>query len=351
MKPAEQGIVDDDSEFYIYTPSATARTTFLYPLRVGIFHDLPGYWQERSSFDSFLIMAVLSGSMQLHVPSGDFAIGEGQLALVDCYARHAYGTSEDTTLLWLHFDGVMARPYFELITRDSPIIRLKDPTYAINRLRQIYMAFHTQQRIVEATMSKLICDILTECVLAEGPEADESRRQPQIVEEVLSYISTHLSEPLTIGDLAARAYMSEYHFIRVFKRQTGYTPHAYIVEARIHAAKYLLANGDAPLKRICAECGFSDSSVLCATFKRKTGLSPMEYRMCNRPSATSPLLDNHFRNAHAGVPRAGQGDEHAADQRQKPDGVGNQQHANADHQQIKYHQRQILGESRRNQQR
>lgn len=282
MKPAEQGIADADSEFYIYTPSTTARATFLYPLRVGSFHDLSGYRQNRRSFDSFLIIAVLSGSMQLNIPSGSFVITEGQFALVDCYDRHAYGTEEDTRLLWLHFDGAMARPYFELITKDSPIIRLKDPAYATNRLRQIYMAFHTQQRIVEATTSKLICDVLTEFILAEGPPSEESRRQPQAIEEVLSHISTHLSDPLTIEDLAAKAYMSEYHFIRVFKKQTGYTPHAYIVDVRIHAAKYLLTNSDAPLKRICAECGFSDPSALCATFKRETGFSPMDYRERNR---------------------------------------------------------------------
>ncbi|MBT1161508.1 AraC family transcriptional regulator [Bifidobacterium sp. SO1] len=279
MKPAEHGIRNQGSEFYIYTPSKTALQTFLYPLRVGLFRYEAGYRQERSSFDSFLLMAIRSGSFDITTEQGTHYAGKGDFVLLDCYRHHSYGTDEDSDVLWLHFDGTMARAYFDLIDgKLGTVFSLKEPTYALNRLTAIYDVFHAASRISEPSMSKYITDILTEFAVAAADSATSQQRQPYAIEDVLTYIAGHLSEPLPIDELAARAYMSEYHFIRVFKKETGYTPHAYIVDARMHAAKYLLINSDMPLKQLCDECGFTDTSTFCAAFKRRNGMSPIEFR-------------------------------------------------------------------------
>ena len=280
MKPAERGIADKGSEFYAYMPSLTARRTFLHPTRVGSFHYLAGYRQERSSFDSFLIMAIRSGSFDVATSSGISHAKTGDFILIDCYAHHSYGTNEDSDVLWLHFDGPTARAYYDLIhARLGDVFTLQDPNYALTRLSNIYETFHSASRVPEALMAKYITDVLTEFALAAHDDSTPaSRRRPHAIEDVLAYIATHLSEPLTVGELAAKAYMSEYHFIRVFKKETGYTPYSYIIDARMHAAKYRLINSDIPLKRLCEECGFTDPSAFCAAFKRRNGLSPSEYR-------------------------------------------------------------------------
>ncbi|MBT1181125.1 helix-turn-helix transcriptional regulator [Bifidobacterium sp. CP2] len=279
MKPAERHISDEGSEFYIYTPSRTAVRTFLYPLRVGLFRYEPGYRQERSSFDSFLLMAVRRGSLDVTTEKGTMRAGKGDFVLLDCYRHHSYGTDEGSEVLWLHFDGVAARAYFDLIDdRLGPVFALRDPVYVMTRLTDIYDTFHDAERVSEPRMSKTITDILTEFAMAACDGDVSSQRQPHAIEDVLTYISGHLGEPLPIDELAARAFMSEYYFIRVFKKKTGYTPHAYIIDARMHAAKYLLINSDMPLKRLCEECGFTDTSSFCATFKRRNGVSPIEFR-------------------------------------------------------------------------
>ncbi|PLS29329.1 AraC family transcriptional regulator [Bifidobacterium parmae] len=279
MKPAEHGILDEGSEFYIYTPSKTALRTFLYPLRVGSFRYEAGYRQERGSFDSFLLMAIRRGSFDVTTAQGTAHAAKGDFALIDCYAHHAYGTDEPSDVLWMHFDGAMARAYHDLIvSRLGVTFTLKDPGYALTRLNAIYDTFHAGARISEPQMAKHITDILTEFAVAASDAGVSAQRQPHAIEDVLTYISNHLGDPLPIGELAAMAYMSEYHFIRVFKKETGYTPHAYIMDARMHAAKYLLINSDMPLKRLCEECGFTDTSAFCAAFKRKNGVSPIRFR-------------------------------------------------------------------------
>ncbi|NEG88832.1 AraC family transcriptional regulator [Bifidobacterium aerophilum] len=279
MKPAEHGILDEGSDFYIYTPSKTALQTFLYPLRVGSFRYEAGYRQERSSFDSFLLMAVRQGSFDVDVGQGTLHADKGSFILVDCYRPHSYGCAEDSDVLWLHFDGVTARAYFDLIhDKLGTVCSLKDPGFALSRMSDIYETFRQGGRVSEPLMSKYVTDILTEFSMDSADGGTATQRQPHAIEDVLTYISAHLGEPLSVADMAARAYMSEYHFIRVFRKETGYTPHAYLVEARIHAAKYLLTTTDMPLKQLCEECGFTDTSAFCAAFRRKTGVSPIAFR-------------------------------------------------------------------------
>ena len=281
MKPAEHHIDVNASDFVIRTPSAIARRTFLYLLRAGEFVYEPHYRLRRSTFDSFLLMLVLEGSMDLTLSHCSWHVNQDQFAIVDCYAPHEYGTDEPTKVLWIHFDGIMARPYYEFIVgKLGNVIDLRNPSHAMSRLRLIDDLATSGSGFSEARMSKYIIDLLTE--FADEQESGAPSRQSQTVEDIVAYIGTHLAEPLNVGELAERAYLSEYHFIRVFKRETGLTPYAYIVDARLHLAKYLLVNGSQPLAKICEQCGFSSTSVFCASFKRETGMSPMEFRISNQ---------------------------------------------------------------------
>lgn len=280
MKPAERHIDVDHSDFEIRVPSAIARRTFLYSLRSGEFCYEPGYRLERSSFDSFLVLYVRGGALDLTLPNGRWRAEAGQFAMVDCYGHHAYGVEESTDVLWMHFDGVVARSYYEFITSKlGNAFSLRTPRHAEICLEKINAMMHEGKGFSEAYMNKCITDVLTEFATEKEPGA--VARQSQAVEDAIAHISTHLNDPLTVHDLANRAFLSEYHFIRIFKKSTGVTPHAYIMDARIHAAKYMLANSALPLKRICEQCGFSSTSVFCAAFKRKVGMSPLEYRAKN----------------------------------------------------------------------
>lgn len=276
MKPAEHNVDRQRSNFLIRTPSALARRTFFYLLRVGEFVYEPGYELERTTLESFLIVYVLKGEITIKHANGTSVCDAEKFCIVDCYAPHTYQVSEETQTIWLHFDGPMARAYYEyIVDKLGNTFSLRTPTNVVNRLRTIMEISRVQSGFSEGYMSKLITDVLTEFVCE--PDSIEYR-QSSVVEDTLAYISNHLYEPLSIADLAARVYLSEYHFIRVFKKETGVTPHAYVLDSRLHAAQYLLAHSDLPLRAICEECGFSSSSVLCASFKKMHGMSPLEYR-------------------------------------------------------------------------
>jgi len=82
---------------------------------------------------------------------------------------------------------------------------------------------------------------------------------------------------LSLADLAGVACLSPYHFIRVFSRHTGLTPHAWLMQLRARKARELLRQG-AAIADAAAQAGFADQSHLNKTFKRVLGYTPGQLR-------------------------------------------------------------------------
>ncbi|GHO62658.1 AraC family transcriptional regulator [Ktedonobacter sp. SOSP1-52] len=95
---------------------------------------------------------------------------------------------------------------------------------------------------------------------------------------VSMYIEDHLAEGLSLSEIAAVASLSPYHFTRLFKASTGFSPHQYVIQRRIERAKLLLSTTNWSLTIIAHAVGFANESHLALHFKRLTGLIPSSYR-------------------------------------------------------------------------
>lgn len=276
MKSVEP-LISNASEYYQYTPSMTALHTFFYPICIGHFIYESGYHQHRNSFDSFLLMYINKGTLKVEIEGNVTTARAGQFVLLDCYKPHGYSTDIGWECLWIHFDGIQARAYYELITSHlDNVFSLSDSSTVLHIMEDIYQAFSTGKVIREAFLSKQLTDILTSLLLTTYYEDTKTSNS---MADITSYINEHFAENLTIKELAERALLSPYHFIRIFKKQMGFTPHEYLVNTRINTAKYLLKNTPMSVKDICFYCGFASESVFCNAFKKKTGMSPANYRI------------------------------------------------------------------------
>lgn len=92
------------------------------------------------------------------------------------------------------------------------------------------------------------------------------------------YIMEHLSEAITIKELASEACLSPEHFIRLFKDTTGNTPIQYITRKRIEKCQHLLFTTNMSIKNIAFALGYTDSSYFVHVFRRTLGITPQEYR-------------------------------------------------------------------------
>jgi AraC-like DNA-binding protein len=92
------------------------------------------------------------------------------------------------------------------------------------------------------------------------------------------WIEAHAVEPLDLAGAAREAGLSAFHFLRLFSRVLGVTPHQYLLRCRLRHAARLLAADEAPVTEVAFRVGFGDLSNFVRTFHRAAGISPGRFR-------------------------------------------------------------------------
>lgn len=153
---------------------------------------------------------------------------------------------------------------------DPAMIRLFDGISA---------AFEESGSLRQARIRAAVLDFLIYVSENYGSPSDvesNSDRSVASVKTAIRYISEHLTERLSLSDIAAAAGMSKYYFASEFRRSVGYTCVEYINNRRCLHAKTLLLTGDYSVSEVCFMCGFENLSYFSKTFCRYIGMSPSE---------------------------------------------------------------------------
>lgn len=103
-----------------------------------------------------------------------------------------------------------------------------------------------------------------------GSEAIHVARARELIEE-------RYDEDLSLAEIARLSGLARHHLIRAFRRETGLTPHAYLIDARVRRARDLLRRGERP-GDVAAATGFCDQAHLTRAFKARYALTPGAFR-------------------------------------------------------------------------
>lgn len=98
------------------------------------------------------------------------------------------------------------------------------------------------------------------------------------VERVITNARERLCEPISLHDMSRVAYLSTFHFNRVFHQITGLPPAKFISAMRLDEAKRLLLNTNRSITDICFEVGYNSLSTFTRRFNQRVGLGPREFR-------------------------------------------------------------------------
>ncbi|MFH7596798.1 helix-turn-helix domain-containing protein [Streptomyces racemochromogenes] len=98
------------------------------------------------------------------------------------------------------------------------------------------------------------------------------------IDDLRLWIADHPDADLSAPALAARMCLSERHFARVFKQETGTSPAAYVEAVRVELARRLLETTDHPLDRVAATAGLGSAETLHRAFRRQLATTPAAYR-------------------------------------------------------------------------
>jgi AraC-like DNA-binding protein len=108
----------------------------------------------------------------------------------------------------------------------------------------------------------------------EEIEIDISNNQK--INDIIQYINLNLHQELTLEQISAKFYISKFHLLREFKKNTGYTIHQYILKKRLILSRILLKE-NMKTTEILMKCGFKDYSNFIRAFKKKYGISPKKF--------------------------------------------------------------------------
>ena len=101
--------------------------------------------------------------------------------------------------------------------------------------------------------------------------------QPEITEQIMAYVERHLSEKITLADVAKRFYISESTIVQSFRKKMGVSFYKCVTQQRLIISKNLILKG-LSLNEISHQVGFTDYSTFYRAFKQEYGISPRHYK-------------------------------------------------------------------------
>ena len=110
------------------------------------------------------------------------------------------------------------------------------------------------------------------------PTAATQNQMPPLMLKVIDHFNTHYAEKQNLDELAERFFVSKATLIYNFNKYASCSPMDFLLNVRLTKAKDLLTNSDKSVGEISDECGFSSANYFGLIFKKKDGLSPLQYR-------------------------------------------------------------------------
>ncbi|MBR2189508.1 MAG: helix-turn-helix transcriptional regulator [Eubacterium sp.] len=274
------GRILNRSRLFFYTPSQLAVKSLFYLHHLGDVYCDSTYIVERDRFDSYLVMYLLDGKMMVKTSGGRKVAEAGDLIFIDCYLPHMYKSLSQTIhFYYIHLDGLSSKDFYTQFSQEygnvfTPDEHQKQTMSTAENLFNLMMSATGSTLPDEHRLSVYIHMLLNYLVSFRSEKALKTK---EMVNETIDYISSHLTEEITVQQLADLNHLDVSYFSRVFKSHTHSSPIRYINARRIDRAKMLLATSKLSTEQIAEQTGFKNLTTFYRTFKNITGTTPRAF--------------------------------------------------------------------------
>jgi len=270
----------ESSSVHYFIPAPDERRSILYyPISAGYFECKPTYHVQRTNFQSYLLLLMMSGSLSYQTRYSRGVARPGQALLIDCRAPHQYAAQGKCTFSFVHFEGAQsAEIYDEIVRHCGNLVRLHDSTRLHEAIGELLDTLRSERRVKEATSSVMLYTILMQLLESSGVGGAGAVGNA-VVDFAIEYIQSHLSEKLTVDAIASSAGYSPSYFSQLFQKEMGMSPYQFVVQNRVERAQQLLQTTQLPIQDIAFQTGFNSVANFCYAFKKATGITPHEHRI------------------------------------------------------------------------
>ena len=222
------------------------------------------FQETRTTMSSFEM--VLEGSMTMILDEVRRTVHSNEICLIPAGKSkkfEVFGICGQIHLSLLGMFGIASRS----------VIRLRNPEYILGLLGELHRLLREKEEATVSRISGLTMELITEI----GREA--SRSPEPLLADAFRLMEYHLAESFSLSDLAEKLHVSPNYLNRLFLRSMRLSPGAYLEQIRIQKALSLLRESSLSIKEIAGCAGFSHVSYFCEVIRKKTGMTPGEYRL------------------------------------------------------------------------
>ena len=234
-------------------------------------------------------LAAQSSYLLIHLPAGTASIPAGTTILAN--PNQSLRVSGEALLVRLAPQLLVEaaartqmHPAGANILFRQPLVPLRD-----ERLRTALSAIHDElneggdgwREVIVSLINQLTVYLLRSHANVHRSEEIELSRVGVVdrrLRRAIEFMHDNCGRELSLHEIADAAYLSQFHFTRLFKRLTDTTPHAYLAALRIERARRLLAETDLPIVEVGARVGYASQSHFTRIFREATGLPPRAFR-------------------------------------------------------------------------
>ena len=242
------------------------------------------YAFSRHAHEGFGIAIVEAGAMEFEYQGATYIAPAGSVVVMHPGEVHTGQAVLETgwtyrTLLpaveWLLQAAV------ELAERPSDMPYFSSPVIHDARLNQQFVALHRTLESSPSHLERESCFLwgmthLVNNYASDRPSVRSVGQEPRAVQQVRDYLIAHHADNPSLKELAALVNLRPLRLLRVFRKQIGLPPHAYLNQVRVNQAKQLLVAGWS-ITHTALETGFTDQSHLHRHFKKMVGVTPGQY--------------------------------------------------------------------------
>ena len=267
-----------NSEEYAYSATRLAKKIFIYVEYVGHQYITSHYVTLRGSYCHYQLIYLISGRFVYQTNGQIGEVRPGQALLIETQKPHIYGSIGDSETMWIHFNGAHFQPIFDYIiasNHNSHTFDLRNNPDFTTKLTDLFHSYATSNLYPEIIVSAKMTELVGLLLYNQGTSSAD------MINSAIRYIEGHYAEPLSLEQMARQAGLSVSRFSTLFKQETGYSPHKYLLNTRLHASLPLLISTLTPVNEVALHIGFADASSYIAAFRKKYNCTPLQYRIQN----------------------------------------------------------------------
>lgn len=229
--------------------------------------------------NDYYVMCLTSGSLDMKVGDKRCTLTAGKCIIMSPHTYVWYNNyeSEDTLRYYtVHVTGYEAKQIFEncglRVGEVLDVMITRDITEQFERILSLFPAIRPNFEFSLNVMLQCFFVMLGKNIVLKESSASER------IDHSIVYIHKHLSEELSVEELARIEFLSPSRYRTLFKETLGISPIEYISQQRMRLACHLIEHGDLSLSQISEACGYSDRLYFQRVFKKYIGITPGGYK-------------------------------------------------------------------------